>query len=545
MKELTLVDVRPLARRSPLAISLVLHVALLALLSLVHTEQPNEYRSLTHHKQSVIVLNFRDLPHRSRTTGASGEQSRNDDLGRPLLSSRTTAPALSNRALRPESPVEDAGASSMKPRRMFELSATAPVRTVKQTLVQLGVPPEVLLKQEVPLPNVVLWTPRAVEPFRKRFVTPPLKIQSSRVAQNLAPAPDAQLPNREPLVSDLKIAAMLVVSDRPRLFRPPSTTSPVRMPSPELINHVPQITLPDSNPAAPAALIALADNPTQPSGMVIVPPANQVSNSNAGGSSSAVSGAGADTAGAGRGSRANKSGSQESNGGLGRGAGAGQGSSDVIVVASSGGASPRGSGTSPEAGMGGGGSRSGGEGKERGPGEGTNGNANGNGTGRDIGLDEIPANVTRINLPKDGKFGVVVTGSSQATPYPESVGALGGKMVYTVYLSVGLHKKWILQYCLTKEAASLVPRGSATPIDAPWPYLMFRPDHLAQPGDYVIVHGVINTEGRFDLLAMVFPDEFDQKDLLINSLKLWSFRPASRDRQTTAVEILLIIPAES
>ncbi len=161
------------------------------------------------------------------------------------------------------------------------------------------------------------------------------------------------------------------------------------------------------------------------------------------------------------------------------------------------------------------------------------------------GLDRVPANVTRITLPKDGNYGVVVTGSSQSTPYPETIGALSGKMVYTVYLSVGLHKKWILQYCLTKEAARQVSRGSATSLAAPWPFLLFRPDHLAQPGDYVVVHGIIDAEGRFDQLAMVFPDEFDQKDLLISSLKLWAFRPASRDRQPTAVEILLIIPAES
>ena len=65
---------------------------------------------------------------------------------------------------------------------------------------------------------------------------------------------------------------------------------------------------------------------------------------------------------------------------------------------------------------------------------------------------------------------------------------------------------------------------------------MFRPQEFTGSSDYVIVHGMINTEGRFDQLAMVFPDEFEQKDLLIKSLKLWSFRPASRDRQPTEVK---------
>jgi hypothetical protein len=173
-------------------------------------------------------------------------------------------------------------------------------------------------------------------------------------------------------------------------------------------------------------------------------------------------------------------------------------------------------------------------------GAGTGGNGSGDG------LDVNARTVTRINLPKDGKFGVVVMGSSQAVPYPESVGALGGKMVYTVYLNVGLRKKWVLQYCLTKEAERSVARGTAaTPLEAPFPFLIFRPDRLVESGDYVIVHGLINKEGSFDQLAMVFPDQFDQKDLLINSLKLWAFRPATRDRVAAPVEILLIIPGES
>jgi hypothetical protein len=41
---------------------------------------------------------------------------------------------------------------------------------------------------------------------------------------------------------------------------------------------------------------------------------------------------------------------------------------------------------------------------------------------------------------------------------------------------------------------------------------------------------------------MVFPGEFNQKDLLLRSLEQWTFRPASRDGVAADVEILLIIP---
>lgn len=152
----------------------------------------------------------------------------------------------------------------------------------------------------------------------------------------------------------------------------------------------------------------------------------------------------------------------------------------------------------------------------------------------------------RLTLPKEGRYGVVVVGSAAAAPYPESVGALSGKMVYTVYLHVGLRKNWILQYCLPKAAEQrIATRGSATPLDAPWPFLILRPDQLSASGEeYVLVHGMITSEGQFDQLAMIFPEELEKKDLLLSSLKKWEFRPASRDKVPTTVEVLLIIPRE-
>jgi hypothetical protein len=155
------------------------------------------------------------------------------------------------------------------------------------------------------------------------------------------------------------------------------------------------------------------------------------------------------------------------------------------------------------------------------------------------------ADLTRITLPKDGKFGVVVTGASASTPYPESVGALSGKIVYTVYLKVGLRKSWILQYCLPK-AVDGAKRGTATPLDAPWPFLILRPDRLTDSDpDYIVVHGMLTSAGQLEQLAMVFPAELDQRDLLLSSLRLWAFRPASRDGEPIGVEVLLIIPREA
>ena len=149
---------------------------------------------------------------------------------------------------------------------------------------------------------------------------------------------------------------------------------------------------------------------------------------------------------------------------------------------------------------------------------------------------------TEVVHPRDGKFGVVVSGSSVAAPYPESSGALSGKLVYTVYVRAGQRKNWILQYCLPKNGVpSVRPDGSAGALEAPWPYDIVRPDR-GSDSDYVLVHGMVTKEGRFDQLSMVFPQEFEGKDLLLQSLSRWAFRPATRDGELAAVEVLRIIP---
>jgi len=154
--------------------------------------------------------------------------------------------------------------------------------------------------------------------------------------------------------------------------------------------------------------------------------------------------------------------------------------------------------------------------------------------------------VARIARPKDGHFSAVVLGSSAAQAYPEAVGALGGRLVYTVYLRVGTKKSWIMQYCLPRSAEQAVKvKGAATPVDPPFPFLILRPDlELAPETDYVIVHGLVNSSGKFEQLSIVGMTGFAQERLLLSSLELWQFRPAARDGQATAVEVLLIIPRE-
>jgi hypothetical protein len=147
------------------------------------------------------------------------------------------------------------------------------------------------------------------------------------------------------------------------------------------------------------------------------------------------------------------------------------------------------------------------------------------------------AGLTRITQPEDGKFGVVVTGSSASDLYPDSAGVLSGRVVYTVYVRVGLHKNWILQHCLPKGSE----QGGAA-VDAPWPVVILRPDELsALDFDYIIVHGIINSTGRFEQLGLVYPSELPEQEKLLGALRQWRFRSARQGGQAVAVEALLVI----
>jgi hypothetical protein len=152
--------------------------------------------------------------------------------------------------------------------------------------------------------------------------------------------------------------------------------------------------------------------------------------------------------------------------------------------------------------------------------------------------------VDRINLPKDGHFGVVVVGSSPSDEYPDAPAIWASRLAYTVYLHVGAAKNWILQYSLPRVVEAATVNGTRP--DAPWPYLIVRP-HLV-PDDFnadaIMVHGFVDAAGHFEHLAVVFPQQFAQTKFLLGSLQQWQFRPAIQNGQMTSVEILLIIPEE-
>lgn len=156
-----------------------------------------------------------------------------------------------------------------------------------------------------------------------------------------------------------------------------------------------------------------------------------------------------------------------------------------------------------------------------------------------------PDSAEHITFAKDGRFGVVVVGSSLAEEYPETEQIWGRRVAYTAYLHVGLPKNWILQYSQTRSE-SMQEMGSVARLEAPWPYDIVRPNLLSTNlnADALMVHGVLNQEGRFEELAIAFPPRYAHASYVLHTLQQWVFRPARQNGKPTSVEILLIIPEQ-
>jgi hypothetical protein len=430
------------------------------------------------------------------------------------------------------------------PNRPFALPPVPNTPEAKQTLVQPDIPPELQLKHDIPLPTVLLWEPPP--PIRKKFVAP-AQAERPRTMVEVPEAPELSAPNNELLTADLKIASM-ISTEFPRLFRPPASTAPLRGTAIQPISEPPLIatqTLTDTNLTA---LISLPDTPVISGQTVTIPPANQIAASGSSGSD----GSGKTGTPGQPGNRGTRTGSSAS---AGAGSAPGTAGGSVSKSASAGQNSEVGAGDQQGAATQGAGSSLSGQStlmaarSSASVGNGDDSGKSGRSvTGVDIDAQNrlIPG-TTRISLPPDGKFAVTVTGSSLAAPYAESVGALSGKVIYSVYVGVGLRKKWILQYCLLKsDEQKTSTKGVAQKIDAPWPYQIIRPDNIGNSNrDYVIVHGLLTSEGRFGQLSLVFPTELPEENLLMDSLRQWTFRPATRDGVPSEVEVLLIIPSQT
>jgi uncharacterized membrane protein YgcG len=407
-----------------------------------------------------------------------------------------------------------------------------------QTLVQPDIPNPITLAVQIPMPQVMIWSPSKT--VVKKVVPPlPEKPTASDVK------PSLERPNEEMTLADVNIASSFHPSAKSIV--PASTTSPVVIQAPQQVQLPPVTASQPSVQPTPAAIVSLSDLRLK-NGTVALPPVNESAvkktegepapgqaqdlsspdkNNSAVQSEQAGSGQGSSAKTNGAGSGSGQGSSAKTNG---AGSGAGQGSSAKADN------SGQGAGHSPQGGVSSSGSSSG------------SGKADVPGTtrGADFGLEPNgQLTVTQILLPKDGHFNSVVVGNSLQDQYPEVAGVWNGRMAYTVYLHVGQAKSWIMQYSLPRSADTAAA-GTIVRLDAPWPYNIVRPnlDADAVDADAIMIHGFINQSGRFDTLSIVVPQAFPQAQFVLAALGKWQFRPALQDGQFAKVEVLIIIPEQ-
>ncbi|MFP5234254.1 MAG: hypothetical protein ACLGSD_00005 [Acidobacteriota bacterium] len=353
----------------------------------------------------------------------------------------------------------------------------------KQTLLQPAFHLRESFAVETPIPTVAMWEPDPVLP--KLIVAPR---PAAPTASTQKPSLDA--PNRELHLADQAVAASPA---DPKLPAPqPATSSPVVTQVPAQIEMAPATVSVTQLQPTPTSLLSLSDL-RMPHGSITVPPVNETkAKSNAAQVAPAAA--------KGPGTAKLPGTSQEAK----------------VVLPN---AQPAAAG--------------GGDGKtlQAPPSAGVN--------------PPDPPGTQHIVLPRDGKFSVVVVGTSLADEYPETLQVWNQRTAYTAYLHVGLSRNWILQYAQVRSADAET-QGSGGRIEAPWPYDIFRPNLIAHDlnADALMVHGVVDEKGHFENLAVAFPADFDRATLVLHALQRWQFRPAQQNGKATSVEVLLIIPDE-
>jgi hypothetical protein len=161
------------------------------------------------------------------------------------------------------------------------------------------------------------------------------------------------------------------------------------------------------------------------------------------------------------------------------------------------------------------------------------------------GAASMQGTTTKIALAPTGHFGAVIVGASIEDQYPEAASIWSGRVAYTVYLHVGLARSWVMSYSLPRTAEAAAA-GTASRLDAPWPYSIVRPNLNPDEAttDVLMVHGFVNDLGHFENLSVAYPSNFQQTTFILKSLEQWQFRPGAQNGKATRMEVLLIIPEE-
>lgn len=434
-------------------------------------------------------------------------------------------------------------------------------------------------KETLPLTSVVpplaFWarqTPEVPKPQPKKLIVPG-RVEATAPTPQLAAPPSLSVPNQELTASDINIANALI-RNAPALPAPSSTTVPVRLPNPAPVTAggIERVT------GEAANVIALSPTPVAPGEVVSVPKglqnlptlgdgstgpraANPAAATRPG--SDGARGGAEDTgknaprpdrnapAGAGRGASTSASPSKpESSAANGRNAGAG-----ASGPANGAAADPARTGRTVP-----GQSSAAGNGQKAGPGSASNSSAAGSrasetasaatakGPAAPAGAQNGADGVTRVAHPVGGNFDVVIMQSATREDLLDVGANLTGNPVYTVYLSVGDEKDWLMEYCIpARENARNNPYevfiGDAATLTAPYPITTALPNGIlgVKHRENIVFHGFLTVNGSFRNIEARVPSVISRQ--IAPLLNEWKFRPALKDRVPAEVEILLVVPS--
>ncbi len=453
-------------------------------------------------------------------------------------------------------------------RRRFELPPVLLRAETDLTVLQSGRRANALPR--VQLPELFFWGPPPPERVLKPFVRPGSARPQTQQARLDAP-PRLDVPG----------AAVVPVTPRalpgPGALQAPAPLSiPLRtsVGEPRAIPAPPEITA--SGPGDPVNILVLSASPSALKEFVSIPPGSQIGHSPglAAGSGLAGTATGSDT-----GSGSNPAGSASAARATGSGAiGAASGSGGAGTGAAPGGSgtgagtAAGGSGTGRATAGSGAGSAAAGTGSGSGSGAGAGAAAGGSGMGAGGGLGaggrgeavvggavdasgltaalRAAIEATRMVNPSNAVFDIVVQ-SSGPEGFTESAGILSGRPVYSVFMNVGAPREWILQYCIpgSEPPPAAVSPGAvslAAPkrLLPPFPLVTFRPPPRRSRARYLMLHGFITAQGRFEGLRVVGAADPTDAAAALAALDRWEFRPATEDRKPTRVEVLVAIPGE-
>jgi hypothetical protein len=385
----------------------------------------------------------------------------------------------------------------------------------EQTIIQAGTPPDLRIKRDIPLPNVLLAGLTHENPKMPTTGAAPKAVRDPA-----AGAPAMNVPT--PVIPDMALAVQ-VPNEKPPLLASPEVALP--LPAPQQALGSIFATQRKGSSQTARGLLILGANPSPPTDMMSVPLGNrygQFSVDLLGGKSGVPSGPGGPTMGGGGTSAAGAANAK----GNGSGSGAASVSGDVGSA---------GKGASAVAAFG----------------------PSSNGSGNDEGIlpPWMAANLVypinkNIKLPA---INLIVTAGPIGGGGLGMFGVLSCSNIYTIYLPMP-GKPWVLQYCQhqTKAAVSPAPNGGevhlGSGIAPPWALDRFdfhRPPVAAYKRERMIVlEGVITKDGGVKSLKVYQGVGSIADQAALAAFGKWKFHPAADAKgNPIAVDMLVGIPA--